>query len=280
MTIACRLRRKTVLPGFALSLGITVAWLSLVILIPLSTLFLKVAHLGWPAFVQVVTDPEAVAAYRLSFSLSAAAAGINVIFGALIAWVLVRCPFPGRRIVDGLVDLPFALPTAVAGITLTTVYAPNGLLGAVLARHGIQAAYAPLGIVIALVFVGMPFVVRTVQPVLEDFDSEAEEAAASLGASRLQVVRRVLLPALVPSLLTGFALAFARSLGEYGSVVFIAGNIPMKTEIAPFLIMSKLEQFDYPGASAIAVVLLLLSFVALLIINGLQRWSGRRSGRL
>jgi sulfate transport system permease protein len=271
-------RRRSILPGFGLTMGITLVYLALIVLIPLSAVFLKTATQGWGRFWDTITDPQAVAAYRLSFGASALAALINAVFGLLVAWVLARYRFPGRRLVDGLVDLPFALPTAVAGICLTTVYAGNGWLGQYLEPRGIKVAFAPLGVLVALVFIGLPFVVRTVQPVLEDLDVEIEEAAAGLGASRWQTIRRVLAPTIAPALLTGFALAFARALGEYGSVVFISGNLPMKTEIAPLLIMSKLEQYDYAGATAIAVVMLVASFVLLLLINLLQWWSGRRTG--
>jgi sulfate transport system permease protein len=267
---------RTVLPGFKLALGYTMAYLSLLVLIPLSTLFFRSAAIGWSGFWAAATSPRVMAAYRLSFSASIAGALLNVAFGTLVAWTLVRYTFPFKSIVDALVDLPFALPTSVAGITLTTLYADNGWIGSWLARLGIKAVFNPLGIVIALTFVGLPFVVRTVQPVLEDLDPELEEAAATLGASRLQVFTRVLAPALLPAITTGFALAFARALGEYGSVVFISGNLPMKTEVVPLLIMAKLEQFDYAGATAIAVVMLMLSFVLILGINLIQRWAARR----
>jgi sulfate/thiosulfate transport system permease protein len=269
------LRRHTVLPGFGLALGFTLLYLSVVVLVPLSTLFWKSAGLGPAGFWRVVAAPRVVASYELTFGTSLVAAALNGIFGMVVTWVLVRYRFPGRRLMDALVDLPFALPTAVAGITLTTLYAPSGWLGAPLGRLGIRAAYTPLGITLALVFIGLPFVVRTLQPVLESLDPEVEEAAASLGASRLQTILRVVLPALAPAWITGVALAFARGLGEYGSVVFIAGNMPMKTEITPLLIVTKLEQYDYAGATAIAVVSLGASFVALLAINRLQSWSAR-----
>jgi sulfate/thiosulfate transport system permease protein len=274
MSIA--IKQRSILPGFGLTLGYTLVYLCLVVLIPLSTMFLKSATLGWVAFWHVVTDPRVVAAYRLSFGASLLAATINAVFGLLVAWVLARYRFPGRRLVDGLVDLPFALPTAVAGICLTTMYAPNGWIGRFLKPHGIEVAYTPLGVVVALTFIGVPFVVRTVQPVLQDLDVEVEEAAASLGANRWQTFRQVILPTVLPAVLTGFALAFARALGEYGSVVFISGNMPMRTEIVPLLIMTKLEQFDYAGATAIAVVMLTASFFLLLLINLLQWWSSRR----
>jgi sulfate transport system permease protein len=256
-----------VLPGFGLSLGFAVLYLSLVILIPLSTVFLKTATLTWAAFWQTVTSPRTLAAYKLSLWAAFAAAAINAVFGLLLAWVLERYTFPGKRLIDAMVDLPFALPTAVAGIALATVYAENGWLGAWLAPLGLKVAYTPLGIVVALTFIGLPFVVRTVQPVLADLDPEVEEAAASLGANRWQTVRRVILPEILPAAGTGFVLAFARALGEYGSVIFIAGNMPMKSEITPLLIMIKLEQFDYAGATAVAMVFLLASFSLLFLIN-------------
>jgi sulfate transport system permease protein len=260
-------KRASVLPGFGLSLGFTVTYLGLVVLIPLSTIFVKSAGLGWDGLWAAVTTPRVLASYRLSLLASLAAAIVSAVFGLVAAWVLVRYPFPGRRLVDALVDLPFALPTAVAGIALTTLYGPNGWLGSRLAPLGIKVAFTPLGIVVALTFIGLPFVIRTLQPVLEDLEADVEEAAASLGATRWDTFRRVLLPAIRPALMTGFALAFARAVGEYGSVVFISGNMPMRTEIAPLLIMTKLEQFDYAGASAIAVVLLVISFVLLVAIN-------------
>ncbi len=267
------IKQRSILPGFGLTLGFTLTYLSLIVLIPLSTIFFKTATLGWDPFIRIVTAPRAVASYRLSLGASLIAALVNAVFGFLVAWVLVRYRFPGRRIVDGLVDLPFALPTAVGGIALTAIYSGKGWVGRLIEPLGIKAAYAPLGIVIALVFVGLPFVVRTVQPVLEDLDPAFEEAAATLGASRWQIFSRIILPTAFPPLLTGFALAFARALGEYGSVVFISGNMPMRTEITPLLIMTKLEQFDYPGATAIAGVMLVASFVLLLLINLLQGWS-------
>jgi sulfate transport system permease protein len=268
-------KQHSVLPGFGLAMGFTLLYLSLVVLIPLSTLFWKSAGLGWQGFWQAVSAPRVVASYKLTFGASLAAALINGIFGLIVTWVLVRYRFPGRRLMDALVDFPFALPTAVAGITLTTLYAPNGWLGAPLEKLGIKVAFTPLGITLALTFIGLPFVVRTLQPVLEGLDPEVEEAAASLGANRLQTILRVVLPALFPAWITGFALAFARALGEYGSVVFIAGNMPMKTEITPLLIITKLEQYDYAGATAIAAVTLVASFVLLLAINRLQSWSAR-----
>lgn len=259
-------------------MGYTVFYLSVIVLIPLVTLFTKSAGLGWGDFWSTVTTPRVLASFRLTFGASFVAAMINLVFGAIVAWTLVRYEFPGRRILDGLVDLPFALPTAVAGISLTAVYAPNGWLGRPLEALGVKAAFTPLGIVIALTFIGLPFVVRTLQPVLEDLDSDMEEAAVTLGANRRQTLLRVVFPPLIPALLTGFALAFARAVGEYGSVVFIAGNMPMKTEITPLLIITKLEQYDYAGATALAVVMLVLSFGLLLGINALQAWSRRRQG--
>lgn len=273
-------RRHGILPGFGPTLGFSMLYLSLVVLLPLSALFLRATGSGWQQIWATVTDPRVLAAYRLSFLASLTAAGVNAVFGLLVAWVLVRYDFPGKSLVDGLVDLPFALPTAVGGIALTTVYAGNGWIGRILAAAGIRAAFTPLGIVIALTFIGLPFVVRTVQPVLQDLDAELEEAALTLGANSAQTFLRVILPAAAPAVLTGFALALARALGEYGSVVFISGNMPMKTEIAPLLIMTKLEQFDYAGATAIAAVMLAASFVLLLGVNLLQGWAagaGRRA---
>lgn len=268
-----------VLPGFNLTLGYTLVYLSLIVLVPLAAVFIKSAGLGLDGFWGVVSAPRVVASYKLSFGMSLAAAAINALFGLLLAWALVRYSFPGKRLVDALVDLPFALPTAVAGIALTALYAPNGWLGQALVPLGIQVAFTPLGVLVALVFIGLPFVVRTVQPILEDLDTELEEAAASLGAHRWQIFRHVILPVLLPALLTGFALAFARAVGEYGSVIFIAGNIPMVSEITPLMIITKLEQYDYTGATAIAVVMLLFSFTLLLVINGLQAWTAQRTGR-
>jgi sulfate transport system permease protein len=268
------LKKKSVLPGFGLALGWTIFYLCLIILIPLSTIFVKSSSLGFRQFFLVITSPRALAAFKLSLGASLAAAFINAIFGLLVAWVLVRYSFPGRRILDGLVDLPFALPTAVAGIVLTTMYSPNGWVGSWLAKVGIKVSYTPLGIIVALTFIGLPFVVRTIQPVLQDLDTGIEEAAVSLGASPLQTFRRVILPEILPAWVTGFTLAFARALGEYGSVVFIAGNMPMRTEITPLLIMIKLEQFDYAGASAIALTFLVISFSLLLLVNFLQRRQG------
>jgi len=272
-------RSRGVLPGFGLTTGFTVLYLSLVVLLPLSTLAFRAGAAGWDRALAVATSPRALASYRLSLGASLVAAAANVVFGVLVAWVLARYRFPGRSLVDGIVDLPFALPTAVSGIALTAVYAPNGWIGRWLAPLGIEATFSPLGVVVALTFIGLPFVIRTVQPVLEELDPELEEAAAVLGASRLQTLRRVILPAVVPAALTGFALAFARALGEYGSVVFISGNMPARTEIAPLLIMTRLEQFDYPGAAAIATVLLAASFALLLAINQLQAWTRARTGR-
>ncbi len=268
-----------VLPGFKLTLGYTLIYLSLLILIPLAAVFLKTAELSWGEFIAVVTAPQVVATYKLSFGASLLAAAINAVFGLMLAWALVRYSFPGKKIVDALVDLPFALPTAVAGIALTALYAKNGWLGQYLEPLGIKVAFTPLGVLVALVFIGLPFVVRTVQPILEDLDTEFEEAAASLGAHRWQTFRYVILPILLPALLTGFALAFARAVGEYGSVIFIAGNLPYVSEITPLMIITKLEQYDYRGATAIASVMLLFSFTLLLIINGLQAWTAKRTGR-
>lgn len=271
--------RRSVLPGFGVTMGFTLFYVSLLVLIPLATLPVRTASMGWTAFWTTVTDPRVVASYKLTLSASFMAAVVNAIFGLLAAWVLVRYSFPGRRIIDALVDLPFALPTAVAGITLTTLYAPNGWLGRPLTAAGIPVAFTPKGITIALIFIGMPFVIRTLQPVIEDLDLEVEEAATSLGATRWKVISQVILPYLYPAWLTGFALSFARALGEYGSVVFISGNMPMRTEISPLLIITKLEQYDYTGATAVAVVMLVMSFTLLFVINALQGWSSRRLGR-
>jgi sulfate transport system permease protein len=272
-------RTQRVLPGFGLSLGFTLAYLSLIVLIPLSAVFIKSAGMGWQAFFDAATSPRVLASYRLSFGASLLAAAINVVFGLILAWSLVRYTFPGRKLVDALIDLPFALPTAVAGIALTAIYARNGWVGQILEPMGIRVAFTPLGILVALTFIGLPFIVRTVQPIIEDLDAEFEEAAASLGANRLQTFRRVVFPALLPALLTGFALAFARAVGEYGSVIFIAGNIPFVSEITPLMIITKLEQYDYEGATAVASVMLIVSFALLLVINGLQAWTARRTGR-
>jgi sulfate transport system permease protein len=268
-----------VLPGFNLTLGYTLGYLSLLILIPLSAVFLKTFEMSWEQFIGVVSAPQVVATYRLSFGASLLAAAINTVFGLLLAWALVRYSFPGKKLVDALVDLPFALPTAVAGIALTALYAGNGWLGQYLEPLGIKVAFTPLGVLVALVFIGLPFVVRTVQPILEDLDTELEEAASSLGARRWQIFRYVILPILLPALLTGFALAFARAVGEYGSVIFIAGNLPFVSEITPLMIITKLEQYDYRGATAIASVMLLFSFALLLLINSLQALTARRTGR-
>jgi sulfate transport system permease protein len=294
--------QRSVMPGFGLTLGFTLTYLSLLVLIPLAALVIKTLDLDWSTFWRAVSSPQVVASYKLSFGASFLAAAINLVFGLLVAWVLVRYSFPGRRVIDALVDLPFALPTAVAGIALCALYAPNGWIGAQFApdgvigrffpgtgwaaahlytpvseQGGIKLAYTPLGVTIALIFIGLPFVVRTVQPVLEDLGREVEEAASSLGATRWQIFTRIILPELAPALMTGFALAFARALGEYGSVVFISGNIPMKTEITPLLIITKLEQYQYAEATAIAVVMLVASFALLLLINLLQRWTTRRA---
>jgi sulfate transport system permease protein len=268
-----------VIPGFGLSLGFTIFYLALLVLIPLSAIFLKTFTLSWQSFWDTVTSDRVMASYRLSFGASLIGAAINVVFGGIVAWVLVRYKFPGKRFVDALVDLPFALPTAVAGITLTALYSSNGWIGQYLEKAGIKVAFTPLGVVIALTFIGLPFVVRTVQPVLEDAERELEEAAASLGAGPWQTFTRVILPSIVPALLTGFALAFARATGEYGSVIFIAGNMPMVSEITPLFIITKLEQYDYTGATAIAVVMLVVSFALLLAINLLQAWARKRSGK-
>ncbi|MFM0644508.1 sulfate ABC transporter permease subunit CysT [Paraburkholderia bryophila] len=272
-------RKPSALPGFGLTLGITVAYLSLVVLIPLAATFLKTATLDWAQFVRAVSSPRVLASYRLTFFSALGGALINAVFGFLVAWVLVRYTFPFKRIVDAVVDLPFALPTSVAGISLAAVYAGNGWIGQFLEPLGLKIAFTPAGVLVALTFIGLPFVVRTVQPVLEEFEREQEEAAACLGASRWLTFRRVVLPAVFPALLTGFALAFARALGEYGSVIFIAGNVPMKSEITSLLIITKLEQYDYAGATAIAVVMLVVSFLMLLFINTLQWYLQRRTGR-
>lgn len=267
--------KRSVLPGFGLSLGFTLTYLSLIVLIPLSAAFIKTAGMSWDDFVAAVASPRVMASYRLSFLASLAAGLVNSFFGLIVAWVLVRYSFPGKRVVDALVDLPFALPTAVAGIALTAIYSKNGWVGQYLDPHGIKVAFTEIGVFMALTFIGLPFVVRTIQPVLAELEPEIEEASASLGASRWQTMTRVILPELVPPLITGFALSFARALGEYGSVVFISGNMPMRTEITPLLIITKLEQYDYHGATAIAVVMLVASFALLLVINLLQKWSRR-----
>ncbi|HEY4163318.1 MAG TPA: sulfate ABC transporter permease subunit CysT [Dongiaceae bacterium] len=268
-------RRPSVLPGFGITMGYTLVYLGLIVLLPLAALLLRSSDLGVGGFMKAVSAPRVIASLELSFGASAIAAVVNGVFGLIVAWVLARYEFPLKRLIDALVDLPFALPTAVAGIALTALYAPNGWIGSLVAPLGIQIAFTRFGIVIALIFIGLPFVVRTVQPVLLDLDKEVEEAAASLGATRLQNFVFVILPSIAPALLTGFALAFARAVGEYGSVIFIAGNMPMRSEIAPLLIVTKLEQFDYAGASAIAVVMLAASFILLLVINLLQRWARR-----
>ena len=272
-------KRHNVLPGFGLSLGYTLFYLCLIVLIPLSAAFIRTSSLTWEQFWGIVTTPRVVASYQLTFGASLIGATINAVFGLIVAWVLVRYSFPGKRILDALVDLPFALPTAVAGIALTGLYAQNGWIGSLLAPYGIKVAFTQLGVIVALTFIGLPFVVRTVQPVIEDLERELEEAAASLGASRWQTFVHVILPVILPALLTGFALALARAIGEYGSVVFIAGNIPMKTEITPLLIITKLEQYDFVGATALAVVMLVISFCILLVVNLLQWWANRRAGR-
>jgi sulfate transport system permease protein len=272
-------RHHSVLPGFNLTLGYTLVYLSLIVLLPIAAVFIRTTELSLAEFWEVVTAPRVMASYRLSFGASLLAAAINAVFGLLLAWVLVRYSFPGKKIVDALVDLPFALPTAVAGIALTALYARNGWIGQfVEGELGIKIAFAPAGVLVSLVFIGLPFVVRTVQPILEDLETELEEAAASLGARRWQTFRYVLLPILLPALLTGFALAFARAVGEYGSVIFIAGNIPLVSEITPLIIITKLEQYDYVGATAVAVVMLVFSFFLLLLINALQAWSSRSTG--
>lgn len=271
-------KHKNVLPGFNLTLGYTLLYLSLIVLIPLSAAFIKTTELSFNEFWSVVTAPRVLASYKLTFGASLIGALINAVFGLLTAWVLVRYTFPGKKIIDALVDLPFALPTAVAGIALTAVYAGNGWLGSLLEPHGIKVAFTPIGVIIALTFIGLPFVVRTVQPVLEDLEAETEEASASLGANRFQTFTKVILPTLWPALLTGFALAFARAIGEYGSVIFIAGNVPFVSEITPLIIITKLEQYEYSSATAIAVVMLVISFLLLFAINGLQWWATRRNG--
>jgi sulfate transport system permease protein len=269
---------RRVLPGFHITLGFSIFYLCLIVLIPLSALVFKTFTLSWEQFWVAVTSPRVMASYRLTFGASLIAALVNAVFGLLVAWVLVRYKFPGKRIVDALVDLPFALPTAVAGISLTALLAGNGWIGQLLEPHGIKLAFTPAGIVIALIFIGLPFVVRTVQPVLEDAEKELEEAATSLGATRLQTFTKVIFPSIAPALLTGFAMAFARAIGEYGSVIFIAGNMPMVSEITPLIIIGKLEQYDFAGATAVALVMLVISFILLLVINGLQAWQRRRAG--
>lgn len=273
-----RFRQPSVIPGFGLTFGFTIAYFSLVILIPLIALVLRSAGIGWGGFWAAATDPRVLASLRTSFVTALIAASVNVVFGTLIAWVLVRYRFPGRRIFDAMVDLPFALPTAVAGIALTAIYAPNGIIGQFAGQFGLRIAYTPIGITIAMIFIGLPFVVRTIQPILEETSKEVEEASATLGANRFQTISRVLLPSLLPAILTGFALAFARAVGEYGSVIFIAGNIPFVSEIAPLLIVIRLEEFNYVGAAVIATVMLVISFVLLFLINLIQAWSRRRYG--
>jgi sulfate/thiosulfate transport system permease protein len=273
--VRIQLKQQSVLPGFGLTMGFTLLYLSLIVMIPLSGLFLKSATITWPEFWKTVSDPRVVASYKLTFGASLVSALINAVFGLIVAWVLVRYSFPGKKVVDALVDLPFAMPTAVSGIALTAIYAPNGWIGHLLKPLGIKVAYTPLGVIVALTFIGLPFVVRTLQPALEDLETGVEEAAASLGASRVQTFIRVIFPMIFPSLLTGFALAFARALGEYGSVVFISGNLPMKTEITPLLIITKLEEYNYAQAASIAVVTLVASFGILLFINLVQWWSRR-----
>jgi sulfate/thiosulfate transport system permease protein len=268
-------KRQSVLPGFGLTMGFTLLYLSLIVLIPLSALFIKSASINWSEFWKITTDPRVMSSYRLTFGASLIGALINAVFGLMVAWVLVRYSFPGKKVIDALVDLPFAMPTAVSGIALTSIYVPDGWIGHLLKPLGISVAYTPLGIIIALTFIGLPFVVRTLQPALEDLETGVEEAAASLGASRLQTFFKVILPIIMPALLTGFALAFARALGEYGSVVFISGNLPGKTEITPLLIITKLEEFKYAQAASIAVVTLVASFAILLSINLVQWWSRR-----
>ena len=277
-TASPSLGKPSVIPGFGLTLGFTLTYLSLIVLIPLAGLVLKTASLGWDDFWRIASSERTVAALRISFGLSALAAAINAVFGLIIAWVLVRYDFPGRRLFDAFIDLPFALPTAVAGIALTAIYAPNGWVGGLIAPLGWKVAYTPIGILIALIFIGLPFVVRTLQPVLEDLDRDVEEAAATLGAGRARVVATIVLPMLMPPLLTGFALALARAIGEYGSVIFIAGNIPYVSEIAPLLIVIRLQEFDYAGATAIATIMLAIAFLLLLAINLLQAWTRRRLG--
>jgi len=277
--IAVLRRQPSVIPGFGITLGVSLTWLSLIILIPLAALFLKTTELSFERFIMIVTSARTLHALELSFGLALAAAATNLVFGLIVVWVLVRYDFPGRRVFDAVIDIPFALPTAVAGIALTNLYAENGWIGGLLAPLGIKVSFTQLGIFVALVFIGLPFVVRTVQPVLQDFEGDLEEVAATLGASRWMTIRRVIFPTLVPALLTGFALAFARAVGEYGSVIFIAGNLPNVSEIAPLLIIIRLEEFRYADATAIAAVMLVASFILLLIVNLLQRWSERRAGK-
>lgn len=271
-------RQPSVIPGFGLTFGFLLTYLSLIVLIPIALLILRTTQLSWQEYWAIASSERVIAALRLSFGAALIAASINAVFGVIVAWVLVRYDFPGKRLIDAIVDLPFALPTAVAGIALTTLYAPNGWIGKLLMPLGIKVAYTPLGIVIALVFIGLPFVVRTVQPIMEEIDKEVEEAAATLGASRFQIITRILFPGLAPAIVTGFALAFARGVGEYGSVIFIAGNLPYKSEIAPLLIVIRLEEYNYPAATAIAALMLALSFIMLLVVNLAQSWSRKRYG--
>ncbi len=273
-----QIRQPSVIPGFGLALGVTLSWLTLIVLIPLAGLVARASGIGFSNFVALTVDPRVLNALKISFGTAFIAALINVVFGVMLAWVLVRYRFWGRRVIDAMVDLPFALPTAVAGIALTAIYAPNGWIGQILELLGLKVAFTPAGIVVALVFVGLPFVVRTVQPIMEEIDREVEEAAATLGATRFQTISRVLLPGLAPAVLTGFSLAFARGVGEYGSVIFIAGNMPYVSEIAPLLIVIRLEEFNYAGATAIAAIMLIISFAMLLVINSIQAWSRRRYG--
>ncbi|MEX1109487.1 MAG: sulfate ABC transporter permease subunit CysT [Dongiaceae bacterium] len=273
-----KLRQPSVIPGFGMTLGFTLAYLTLIVLIPLAGLAIRSASLGWTELWAIASDPRTIGALKLSFGTAFIAAGVNVLFGVIVAWVLTRYRFPGRRFLDGIVDLPFALPTAVAGIALTALYAPNGWIGSMLEPLGIKVAFTPVGIVLALIFIGLPFVVRAVQPVMEEIDRELEEAAATLGATRRQSIFRVILPGLLPAILTGFAMALARGIGEYGSVIFIAGNIPYVSEIAPLLIVIRLEEYDYAGATTVAAIMLIISFAMLLVINLIQVWSRRRFG--
>lgn len=279
MQLLQRLKKPSIMPGFGISVGFTIFYLSLIVLIPLSGLFIKTATLSFHDFWAVITAPRVLASYKLTFGVALAAAVVNGVFGVILSWVLVRYNFPGKKIIDAMVDLPFALPTAVAGIALTAIYAPDGWFGKYLEPLGIKVAFTPIGIIVALIFVGLPFVVRTIEPVLQEFDKEVEEASASLGANRLQTFTKVILPTIFPAFLTGFSLAFARGLGEYGSVIFIAGNMPMVSEIVPLLIVIKLEQYDYTGATAIALVMLIISFSLLFVINLLQKWSSRYNNR-
>jgi len=277
--MAFALKQPSVLPGFGLTMGFTLFYMGVILIIPVAGLLLYTATMSWDDFWRAISQRQVVASYKLSFGASAIAAGINLVFGGIVAWVLVRYQFTGKRVIDALVDLPFAMPTAVAGIALVTLYASTGWVGQYLDIFGIRVAYTYLGVVVALTYIGLPFVVRTVQPVLEDLERELEEASAIMGAGRLTTIRRVILPSLLPALLTGFSLAFARAIGEYGSVIFISGNLPFRTEITPLLIVAKAEQYDYPGAAAIGTVMLLAAFLLLLLINGLQWWAAKRHGR-